>query len=277
MAEASPDTYLPYLATSLVNLSLRLRDMGRLDESLAAKRRAIAVQQRLADARPVGDLPELEAPLNKLSMESNGCAAQPSDADMDIHGRSPAPEAEPGAGECDWPTCKFFPSSDAEVGMYRGWCWRHGRYRACYFHRSARPACPRCGYRRKLRAERGRVGASTTDVRPAIPVSMALVPEIHAGTRLVIAMTNKAAPGSFYAEVERITYEPFLGVISATPKRCIAWVDYNSGAPRQLGTAETTRLYLGDSTWPIPTATAAARASGSRGRLRPTTGPSPAR
>jgi hypothetical protein len=34
-------------------------------------------------------------------------------------------------------------------------------------------------------------------------------------------------------------------VISETPRRRITWVDDKSGAPRPLGTAETTRLYLG--------------------------------
>jgi tetratricopeptide (TPR) repeat protein len=256
LAGARPDAYLPYLATSLINLSLRLRDVGRPEESLAAKRRAITIQERLAEDRPDAYLPELAASLNKLSMDSKTRSPQPRGRNMDTGARSPGRQAGRGSDKCDWPTCKFAPSLDAEVGLYRGWCWRHGRYRACYLHL---PTCPRCEYRHKLRAERGRTdpaagdqrtepqgrGVGTTDLPPIGLVKMELVPEICDGTRLVIAMTNGATLGSFYAEIQGTTYEPFLGVISETPRRRIAWVDDISGAPRQLGTAETTRLYLG--------------------------------
>jgi hypothetical protein len=68
LAETNPDAYLPHLATSLNNLSLRLRDVGRREEGLAAIREAVEACRALAEANPAAYLPDLARSLNNLSV-----------------------------------------------------------------------------------------------------------------------------------------------------------------------------------------------------------------
>jgi tetratricopeptide (TPR) repeat protein len=66
-AAQSPDA-LPDLAGSLNNLSVRLGELGRREEGLAAVEEAVAVRRRLAEARPEAFLPALAGSLNNLSV-----------------------------------------------------------------------------------------------------------------------------------------------------------------------------------------------------------------
>ena len=66
-AEASPDAFLPDLATSLNNQSLRLADLGRREEALAAIEQATGIYRQLAEARPDAFLPDLATSLNNLA------------------------------------------------------------------------------------------------------------------------------------------------------------------------------------------------------------------
>src|SRR5690606_21582744 len=68
MADQEPDAYLPGLAGALNNLSVRLRELGRREEGLAAVQRAIDVRGRLAASTPAAYLPSLAAALNTLSL-----------------------------------------------------------------------------------------------------------------------------------------------------------------------------------------------------------------
>ncbi|MEV7319314.1 tetratricopeptide repeat protein [Streptomyces sp. NPDC093970] len=67
LAAARPDTFLPHLATSLNNLSIRLRALGRREEALTAIEEAATTYRKLAAARPDTFLPHLATSLNNLS------------------------------------------------------------------------------------------------------------------------------------------------------------------------------------------------------------------
>ncbi|MEU9086937.1 tetratricopeptide repeat protein [Streptomyces sp. NPDC048357] len=69
LAEAKPDAYLPYLATALNNLSVRLGDAGRLEEGLAAVQEATEIRRPLAEANPDAYLASLATCLNNLSAD----------------------------------------------------------------------------------------------------------------------------------------------------------------------------------------------------------------
>ncbi|MFE6788215.1 tetratricopeptide repeat protein [Streptomyces sp. NPDC057680] len=60
---------LPNLATSLNNLSIRLGDVGRRAEGLAAVEEALAIRRTLAEANPDAYLPDLASSLNNLSVD----------------------------------------------------------------------------------------------------------------------------------------------------------------------------------------------------------------
>ncbi|MFF3002242.1 tetratricopeptide repeat protein [Kitasatospora sp. NPDC057940] len=67
LAEANPDGYLPDLAMSLNNLSIRLGDMGRREEGLTVIQEATDHYHALAEANPDAHLPDLARALNNLS------------------------------------------------------------------------------------------------------------------------------------------------------------------------------------------------------------------
>jgi hypothetical protein len=54
-----PDAFLPDLATSLNNLSVRLGRLGRREDALAAIEEAVTAYRRLAEDRPDAFLPDL--------------------------------------------------------------------------------------------------------------------------------------------------------------------------------------------------------------------------
>ncbi|MGW0853088.1 P-loop NTPase, partial [Streptomyces sp. NPDC002624] len=68
LVKADPDTYLPQLAGSLNNLSIRLGDMGRQEEGLAAVEEAVRIHRTLVKADPDAYLPDLAMSLNNLSI-----------------------------------------------------------------------------------------------------------------------------------------------------------------------------------------------------------------
>lgn len=68
LAGTDPAVYLRVLATNLSNLSVRLGDVRRDDEGLAAAEEAVAICRRLADADPPAHLPDLAASLSNLSV-----------------------------------------------------------------------------------------------------------------------------------------------------------------------------------------------------------------
>ena len=68
LAADDPDAFLPGLAGSLNNLSLRLGDLGRWGDGLAAIEEAVTIHQELARVRPDVFLPELAMSLNNLSV-----------------------------------------------------------------------------------------------------------------------------------------------------------------------------------------------------------------
>ncbi|HSV66747.1 MAG TPA: tetratricopeptide repeat protein [Mycobacteriales bacterium] len=67
LAEANPAAYQPDLAMSLNNLSIRLGELGRREEGLAAIQEAVEAYRRLAEANPAAYQPDLAASLNNLS------------------------------------------------------------------------------------------------------------------------------------------------------------------------------------------------------------------
>ncbi|WP_147304375.1 tetratricopeptide repeat-containing serine protease family protein [Streptomyces sp. M7] len=67
LTAADPDAFLPDLAMSLNNLSIRLRGLGRREEALAAIEEAVTAYRQLAAARPDAFLPNLATSLNNLS------------------------------------------------------------------------------------------------------------------------------------------------------------------------------------------------------------------
>ncbi|MDI5974067.1 tetratricopeptide repeat protein, partial [Streptomyces sp. SL13] len=68
LAEADPDAYLPDLASSLNNLSVRLGEVGRRAEGLTAIEEAARHYRTLAEANPDAYLPDLATSLNNLSV-----------------------------------------------------------------------------------------------------------------------------------------------------------------------------------------------------------------
>ncbi|MFB7811083.1 tetratricopeptide repeat protein, partial [Streptomyces virginiae] len=76
LVEDDPDTYLPDLATALHNLSVRLGDVGRKDEGLAAIKEATAIRRQLAKNDPDTYLPDLASSLNNLSVDLGDAGRQ---------------------------------------------------------------------------------------------------------------------------------------------------------------------------------------------------------
>ncbi|MFF4900173.1 tetratricopeptide repeat protein [Streptomyces sp. NPDC001068] len=68
LAAAHPDAFLPHLAMSLNNLSIRLRALGRREDALTASEEAATTYRELAAARPDTFLPHLATSLNNLSV-----------------------------------------------------------------------------------------------------------------------------------------------------------------------------------------------------------------
>ncbi|MFD9741455.1 hypothetical protein, partial [Umezawaea sp. NPDC059074] len=68
LAEARPDAFLPHLATSLNNQSIRLANLGRREEALDAATEAVNIRRSLAEARPDAFLPNLAGSLNNQSV-----------------------------------------------------------------------------------------------------------------------------------------------------------------------------------------------------------------
>jgi tetratricopeptide (TPR) repeat protein len=67
-AQTDPDAFLPDLAMSLNNLSIRLADVGRREDALAASEEAVVIRRTLAEARPDAFLPNLASALNNLGI-----------------------------------------------------------------------------------------------------------------------------------------------------------------------------------------------------------------
>ncbi|MFZ3568774.1 tetratricopeptide repeat protein [Streptomyces sp. BH097] len=64
-----PDTFLPDLALSLNNLSIRLGRLGRHEDALTAIEEAVTARRGLAKARPDAYLPDLASSLNNLAVQ----------------------------------------------------------------------------------------------------------------------------------------------------------------------------------------------------------------
>ncbi|MFE7560187.1 tetratricopeptide repeat protein [Kitasatospora sp. NPDC057500] len=69
LVDANPDAYLPELAAALNNLSVRLGDVGRRAEGLAAIEEAVDHYRTLVEANPDAHLPDLALALNNLSVD----------------------------------------------------------------------------------------------------------------------------------------------------------------------------------------------------------------
>jgi tetratricopeptide (TPR) repeat protein len=67
LAEARPDAFLPDLATSLSNQSVRQSELGRREEALAAGEEAVTIRRQLAQADADAFLPDLAISLNNQS------------------------------------------------------------------------------------------------------------------------------------------------------------------------------------------------------------------
>ena len=72
LAEAKPDAFLPYLAMSLNNLSIRLGVVGRQEEGLRAAEEAVKMCRKLAADKPEGFLPYLATSLSNLGSHLGG-------------------------------------------------------------------------------------------------------------------------------------------------------------------------------------------------------------
>ncbi len=69
LAQANPQAFLPYLATSLNNLGAMLSNLGRREEALAATQEAVDIRRKLAQANPQAFLPYLATSLNNLGRD----------------------------------------------------------------------------------------------------------------------------------------------------------------------------------------------------------------
>ena len=69
LAEDDPKAYLPDLAKSLNNLSVRLGEAERWTEGLDAIERAVTIREKLAEDDPDAYLPDLARSLNNLSVD----------------------------------------------------------------------------------------------------------------------------------------------------------------------------------------------------------------
>ncbi|MFJ5273811.1 tetratricopeptide repeat protein, partial [Streptomyces sp. NPDC088358] len=67
LAAARPDAFLPDLASSLNNLSIRLGELGRREDALTAIEEAVTANRQLAAARPAAHQAALEQSLQVLS------------------------------------------------------------------------------------------------------------------------------------------------------------------------------------------------------------------
>ncbi len=67
LAQARPDAFLPYLATSLNNLANMLSAVGRREDALTKAQEAAGIYEQLAQARPDAFLPYLATSLNNLA------------------------------------------------------------------------------------------------------------------------------------------------------------------------------------------------------------------
>ena len=76
LAEARPDAFLPYLATSLNNLATMLSDLGRREEALVEAQEAVQIRRQLAEARPDAFLPDLAMSLGAMSVCLRGLERQ---------------------------------------------------------------------------------------------------------------------------------------------------------------------------------------------------------
>ncbi|KOV13450.1 hypothetical protein ADK60_29785, partial [Streptomyces sp. XY431] len=52
LADATPDAYLPHLASALNSVSIRLGEEGRRAEGLAAVEESVAIRRALAETNP---------------------------------------------------------------------------------------------------------------------------------------------------------------------------------------------------------------------------------
>ena len=68
LARDRPAVFLPDLATALNNQALRLGDLGRPEEALAAIEEAVTIRRQLARDRPDAFLPNLAGSLNNQSV-----------------------------------------------------------------------------------------------------------------------------------------------------------------------------------------------------------------
>src|SRR5690606_32273936 len=66
LAEQQPDVFLPDLATSLQNLGIVKRKLGRREDALRATQEAVDIRRRLAEQRPDAFLPDLAMSLGAL-------------------------------------------------------------------------------------------------------------------------------------------------------------------------------------------------------------------
>jgi tetratricopeptide (TPR) repeat protein len=68
LVKASPEAFLPDLAVSLNNHSLRLAGLGRREQALTAIDQAVQIRRRLAEASPDAFLPDLAVSLTALGI-----------------------------------------------------------------------------------------------------------------------------------------------------------------------------------------------------------------
>ena len=72
LAAARPDAFRPDLAASLNNLSLRLADLGRREEALAAIQEAVTIRRELAARWPDAYRSKLEQSLQVAAWLEHG-------------------------------------------------------------------------------------------------------------------------------------------------------------------------------------------------------------
>ncbi|MFH8692672.1 tetratricopeptide repeat protein [Streptomyces anulatus] len=72
LARANPDAHLPDLAAALNSLSIRLGEVGRREEGLAAVQEAVGHYRALTKANPDAHLPNLASALHNLSVHLGG-------------------------------------------------------------------------------------------------------------------------------------------------------------------------------------------------------------